>query len=79
MAVHRLHIVALPYHDVKGCLDEFYAEAKGRYVKLRHEESNSIDSNAVMVFDWKIRRIGYVQSSECALAQRYGEKLLHTL
>lgn len=68
MAVHRLHIVALPYHDVKGCLDEFYAEAKGRYVKLRHEESNPYDSNAVMVFDWKIRRIGYVQSSECALA-----------
>ena len=68
MAVHRLHIVALPYHDVKGCLDEFYAEAKGRYVKLRHEESNPYDSNAVMVFDWKIRRIGYVQSSECKLA-----------
>lgn len=67
MSVHRLHIVALPYHDVKGCLSEFYAEAKGRYVKLRHEESNPYDSNAVMVFDWKIRRIGYVQSNECAL------------
>jgi hypothetical protein len=68
MIVHQLNIVALPYWEVKHCLDEFYAEAMGRMIVLRAQESNEVDDVAVKAYDWKGRHVGYVASNDRATA-----------
>ena len=60
MAKYNLHIVALPYHDLKGCLGEFYAEVMGQSVTMMQDISNEVDDKAVIVYDWLGRHIGYV-------------------
>ena len=60
MAKYNLHIVALPYHDLKGCLDEFYAEVMGQSVTMMQDISNEVDDKAVIVYDWSGRHIGFV-------------------
>ena len=41
MAKYNLHIVALPYHDLKGCLDEFYAEVMGQSVTMMQDNGEN--------------------------------------
>lgn len=60
MIVHQLNIVALPYWGVKDCLDEFFAETKGRTITLKAQASNEVDDVAVKAYDWKGRHVGYV-------------------
>ena len=60
MLTSRLHIVGLPYHEVGGCLGEFFAEAQGRAMTLRPEPTNEWDANAICAYDWQGRHVGYV-------------------
>ena len=60
MAKYKLNIVALPYHDLKGCLGEFYAEVMGQSVTMMQDISNEVDDKAVIVYDWLGRHIGFV-------------------
>ncbi len=60
MSTVRLHIVALPYYEVGGCLGEFLAEAQGRAMTLRPEPTNDVDVNAICAYDWQGRHVGYV-------------------
>ena len=56
----RIHIVALPYYDVKECLGEFLAEAMGRAMTLRPDPANDVDAKAICAYDWEGRHAGYV-------------------
>ena len=60
MSTVRLHIVALPYYEVGGCLGEFLAEAQGRAMTLRPDPTNDVDVNAICAYDWQGRHVGYV-------------------
>lgn len=60
----RIHIVALPYYDVGGCLGEFLAEAMGRVMTLRPDPANDFDARAVCAYDWQGRHVGYVASHD---------------
>ncbi|UKK68263.1 HIRAN domain-containing protein [Prevotella communis] len=56
----RIHIVALPYYEVKECLGEFLAEAMGRAMTLRPDPANDVDAKAICAYDWEGRHAGYV-------------------
>ena len=60
MSTVRLHIVALPYCEVSGCLGEFFAEAQGCAMTLRPDPTNDVDVNAICAYDWLGRHVGYV-------------------
>lgn len=70
MQTCRLHIVALPYYEVGGCLGEFFAEAQGRAMTLRPEPTNEADANAICAYDWQGRHVGYVASHDLTEAWR---------
>ena len=59
MAKYNLHIVALPYHDLKGCLGEFYAEVMGQSVTMMQDISNEVDDKAVIVYGYSMFIIVY--------------------
>ena len=60
----KIHIVALPYYDVGGCLDDFLAKAQGRAMTLRPDPANDFDMCAVCAYDWQGRHVGYVASHD---------------
>lgn len=64
MFICSLHIVALPYYEVGGCLGDFFAEADGRAMTLRPEPTNDCDARAIQAFDWQGRHVGYVASPD---------------
>lgn len=76
MATFDLHIVALPYLDLKPWFEAsdteriaaFYDEAMGRTFTFRVSEANNVDVKAVIAYDWKGRRVGYVKDSERMMA-----------
>lgn len=76
MAKYNLHIVALPYLDLKPWFEAsdteriaaFYDEAMGRTFTFRVSEANNVDVKAVIAYDWKGRRVGYVKDSERMMA-----------
>ena len=76
MAKYILHIVALPYLDLKPWfkasdterIAAFYDEAMGRTFTFRVSEANNVDVKAVIAYDWKGRRVGYVKDSERMMA-----------
>ena len=76
MAKFDLHIVALPYLDLKPWFEAsdteriaaFYDEAMGRTFTFRVSEANNVDVKAVIAYDWKGRRVGYVKDSERMMA-----------
>lgn len=70
MLTSRLHIVGLPYHEVGGCLGEFFAEAQGRAMTLRPEPTNEWDANAICAYDWQGRHVGYVSGNDVMEAWR---------
>ena len=63
----RIHIVALPYYDVGGCLDEFLAKAQGRAMTLRPDPANEFDVHAVCAYDWQGRHVGYGRCRKISL------------
>ena len=70
MQSSKIHIVALPYYDVGGCLGEFLAEAQGRAMTLRPDPANDFDVLAVCAYDWQGRHVGYVASHDLKEAWR---------
>ena len=76
MATFDLHIVALPYLDLKPWFEAsdteriaaFYDEAMGRTFTFRVSEANNVDVKAVIAYDWKGRRVGYVKDNERMMA-----------
>ena len=76
MAKFDLHIVALPYLDLKPWFEAsdteriaaFYDEAMGRTFTFRVSEANNVDVKAVIAYDWKGRRVGYVKDNERMMA-----------
>lgn len=64
MQSSKIHIVALPYYEVGGCLGEFLAEAQGRAMTLRPDPANDFDVHAVCAYDWQGRHVGYVASHD---------------
>lgn len=64
MQSSKIHIVALPYYDVGGCLAEFLAEAQGRAMTLRPDPANDFDVCAICAYDWQGRHVGYVASHD---------------
>ncbi len=64
MKKYKLHIVALPYYEVGGCLDEFYSEAEGREMTLLPEPTNKFDVLAIRAHDWQGRHTGYVSTCD---------------
>ena len=64
MITCKLHIVALPFYEVGGCLSEFYAEAPGKAMTLRPDPANDWDLHAICAYDWEGRHVGYVPQRE---------------
>ena len=72
MTKYNLHIVALPYLDLKPWFEAsdceriaaYYEEAMGRLFTLRESEANNVEIKAVIAYDWQGRRVGYVKDNE---------------
>ena len=72
MTKYNLHIVALPYLDLKPRFEAsdceriaaYYEEAMGRLFTLRESEANNVEIKAVIAYDWQGRRVGYVKDNE---------------
>ncbi len=64
MPTCRTHIVALPYYEAGKCLSGFMAQALGRIMTLRPEQTNEMDVNAVRAYDWRGRHVGYVSVAD---------------
>ena len=62
MPTCRIHIVALPYYEAGKCLSGFMAQALGRSMTLRPEQTNEVDVNAVRAYDWQGRHVGYASA-----------------
>ena len=57
----NLKIVGIKYcKDLKGRIDEFFAEVEGRCVKLWPHRGNDNDKHAIRVYDWRGLCVGYV-------------------
>lgn len=64
MPTCRIHIVALPYYEAGECLSGFMAQALGRSMTLRPEQTNEVDANAVRAYDWQGRHVGYASAMD---------------
>lgn len=64
MPTCRIHIVALPYYEAGECLSGFMAQALGRSMTLRPEQTNEVDVNAVRAYDWLGRHVGYASAMD---------------
>lgn len=64
MPTCRIHIVALPYYEAGKCLSGFMAQALGRIMTLRPEQTNEMDVNAIRAYDWRGRHVGYVSVAD---------------
>ena len=64
MISSKIHIVALPYYEVGGCLGEFLAQAQGRAMTLRPDPANAFDPYAICAYDWQGRHVGYVSNHD---------------
>lgn len=59
-----LPVVGIRYSEVKECQEEFFSEARRgiqrRSLTLLPDKENYFDPSAIMVYDWKGRKVGYV-------------------
>lgn len=60
---YNIIIAGFRYNEVRECIPQFFSEALGRELTLRHNKSNNNDIYNVKASNWQDRTVGYVAKS----------------